>query len=87
MWLPTEDFSPIFSVSKEWRLLASSDEVWQVFYRHKFLRGNPNTMPTQQFGYMKIFQQRLADPQLGDKVEVAWRGKFRLEAMDVYQGR
>ena len=35
---------------------------------------------------MTSFRQRLADPQIGDKVEVAWKGKFRLEAMDVYQG-
>ena len=32
------------------------------------------------------FQRRLRDPQLGDKVEVAWRGKFRLEALEVYHG-
>ena len=53
---------------------------------YKFLRHNPDTMPVQQENYLKSFRSRLASPQLGDKVEVAWRGKFRLEALDVYQG-
>lgn len=25
-------------------------------------------------------------PQVGDKVEVAWKGKFRLESLEVYNG-
>jgi len=29
---------------------------------------------------------RLQRPWTGDKVEVAWKGKFRLEALDIYQG-
>ena len=33
------------------------------------------------------FQERLFDPFVGDKVEVAWKGRFRLEASDVYQGQ
>jgi hypothetical protein len=36
--------------------------------------------------YWILFRDRLADPQIGDNVEVAWRGKFRLESQDVYQG-
>ena len=36
--------------------------------------------------YQNAFRSRLADPHIGDKVEVAWRGKFRLEATEVYQG-
>ena len=32
------------------------------------------------------YHERLLDPHVGDKVEVAWRGKFRLEALDIYQG-
>lgn len=43
-------------------------------------------MPVEKANYLQAFRNRLADPQLGDKVEVAWRGKFRLEALDVYQG-
>ena len=85
-WLPVDDFSPVPTVCKDWKELASSDEVWQTFYRYKFLRRNPDSMPIETVGYLQAFKDRLADPQLGDKVEVAWRGKFRLEALDVYQG-
>ncbi len=35
---------------------------------------------------MNSFQLRLNDPEIGDKIEVAWKGKFRLETQDVYQG-
>lgn len=31
-------------------------------------------------------QERLLDPHIGDLVEVAWKGKFRLESLDIYQG-
>lgn len=37
-------------------------------------------------GFIDLYRQRLNDPVIGDKVEVAWRGKFRLETQDVYQG-
>lgn len=86
VWLPIDDFSPIPTVCKDWKVLAGSDEVWQTFYRYKFLRHNPDTMPLERGNYQQAFRNRLADPELGDKVEVAWRGKFRLEALDVYQG-
>jgi len=33
------------------------------------------------------FHRRLLDPWVGDKVEVSWKGRFRLEAMEVYQGQ
>ena len=85
-WLPIDEFAPVPVVCREWYELATSDQVWQVFYRYKFLRHNPGTMPTLKSEYRASFRIRLADPQIGDKVEVAWRGKFRLEAMDVYQG-
>ena len=46
------------------------------------------TLESQQQGgyYLHAFKSRLSDPHIGDKVEVAWRGKFRLEASEVYQG-
>ena len=86
LWLPIDEFAPIPAVCWEWHDLGTGDEVWQTFYRYKFLRYNPDTMPAKRSGYMASFKARLSDPQIGDKVEVAWRGKFRLEAMDVYQG-
>ena len=46
------------------------------------------TAESQRLGgyYLHTFKSRLTDPYIGDKVEVAWRGKFRLEASEVYQG-
>lgn len=85
-WIPIDDFSPIPAVCSEWNILGTSDQVWRTFYMYKFVRHNPGSMPDQQENYLKSFRSRLASPQLGDKVEVAWRGKFRLEALDVYQG-
>jgi hypothetical protein len=45
VWLPIDDFAPISSVCGDWKEVACSDEVWQTFYRYKFLRHNPDTMP------------------------------------------
>ncbi len=42
---------------------------------------------TPSMSYKSVYYRRLLDPWVGDKVEVAWKGKFRLEAMDVYQGK
>lgn len=48
VWLPIDDFAPIASVCGDWKEVACSDEVWQTFYRYKFLRHNPNTMPLEK---------------------------------------
>lgn len=32
------------------------------------------------------YRQRLRDPSAGDKVEVAWQGRFHLEGLEVYRG-
>lgn len=87
LWLPISDFSNLFSVCSEWNQLGASNEVWYFLYHQKFLLNNPLSMPVGiKNCYMPSFQQRLKDPHIGDKVEVAWRGKFRLETQDVYQG-
>ena len=36
--------------------------------------------------YKARFKARLLDPRVGDAVEVAWRGKFRLESLEIYRG-
>ena len=78
----------VFPVTcREWRVVSSGDEIWSDLYFHRFLRGNPESIPqAPRFNYKENYKNRLHDPELGDKVEVAWRGKFRLEGMDVYQG-
>lgn len=87
LWIPSDEFLSIFSVSTEFRSLSSTDIVWKNFYLYKFQRNNPNTMPAATEGYKEMYRTRLEDPEIGDKVEVSWQGKFRLEAMEVYQGR
>ncbi|CAN0450490.1 unnamed protein product, partial [Ectocarpus sp. 12 AP-2014] len=32
------------------------------------------------------YKRRLLDPHVGDEVQVAWKGKFRLESLEVYDG-
>lgn len=85
-YLLLPDFRSVLAVSREWKNVASSDEVWQVFYYHKFLRFNPGTDLAIRTGYMRNYRLRMADPQKGDRVEVSWMGKFRLESSDVYHG-
>jgi hypothetical protein len=87
LWLPINRFAPITSVCWEWCEIGCSDAIWGCFYRQKFLVNNPGAMPSPSKEEMIVsFHSRLKDPQVGDKVEVAWRGKFRLETQDVYQG-
>ena len=84
--LGLDEFSVYSSTCKEWSLLASRDEVWKRLYHQRFTKSNPTSMPRAQKGFKEQYKARMEDPELGDKVEVAWRGKFRLEARDVYQG-
>ena len=86
-WMPISKFAPIISVCRDWCDTGTSDEIWGIYYRRKFLMNNPGAMPSlAREDFITSFQMRLKDPQIGDKVEVAWKGKFRLETQDVYQG-
>jgi hypothetical protein len=84
--LGLDEFSVYCSTCKEWNKLASRDEVWRKLYTHRFIRSNPSVGPKLNYDFKDQYKTRMADPENGDKVEVAWRGKFRLEARDVYQG-
>lgn len=86
LWLPVDTLLPVFTVSWDWCETVTSNEVWTRFYHQKFLMNNPGRLPVQRASLITEFRHRLADPHVGDKVEVAWRGKFRLETQDVYQG-
>ena len=58
------------------------------FFRFKFVSRNiEGGWPVTTSGYKELFRKRHSDPEVGDRVEVAWEGKFRLEAAEVYQGR
>lgn len=86
LWLTLPDFSNIPCVSKEFLLLSSSDEIWRSFYASKFLVLNPNTIPKRTSAYKNLYHFRLLDPEIGDHIEVLWKGNFRLESTDTYQG-
>lgn len=84
--IPVEELPPLLCVSEEWYDLCTCNEAWSTFYRRKFLINNPGRFPTDEVYLLNAYRKRLFDPQVGDKIEVAWRGKFRLETSDVYQG-
>lgn len=87
LWLPANTFGNLACVCSQWNRLCLSDEVWSELYTRKFLVSNPGPLPDRGTESMyNAFHARLKDPSLGDKVEVAWKGKFRLETNDVYQG-
>lgn len=85
-YLQLSDFANVPAVCKDLKTICYSDEVWSVFYAHRFLRHNPLTQPAINYDYMRLFKERFQDPQIGDRVEVSWNGKFRLESSDVYFG-
>jgi hypothetical protein len=84
--IPVEEFSKLPLVCQQWKEIATGDIIWKMHFQRKFLATNPNSLPHVPANYWSAFRDRLADPQVGDSVEVAWRGKFRLESQDVYQG-
>lgn len=88
LWLPVSSCGHLAAVSKEWRFAAYSDEIWTLLYIKRFLTNNPGQLPrpTASLSLQAAFRARLLDPAVGDHIEVAWRGKFRLETQDVYQG-
>ena len=87
MMLPMNEFSSVAGVCKEWRTLWRDDIIWKTQYKLRFLNSNPDSMPVcPTCPFFNLYEDRLAHPYIGDQVEVSWRGKFRLEANDVYQG-
>jgi hypothetical protein len=83
------------TVCLEWKNTLSLNELWLKYFESKFIRLNPNSVPLRpsirnlQFNptfYKDEYYSRLLDPQVGDFVEVAWRGKFRLETQEIYIG-
>ena len=85
-WLPLADLGTLACVSTEWNRVACSNLVWEKLYHRRFLIKNPSFKPRMDSSVKQQYRIRLRDPEVGDRVEVSWRGKFRLEGMDVYQG-
>jgi hypothetical protein len=93
LWLPIREFGTVPGVCKEWQTMCTSDCVWKELYHYKFLRNNTVfhlnpvfPLPENGTSIQSAFRSRFFDPHIGDKVEVYWSGKFRLEGAEVYQG-
>ena len=84
LMIPTNEYCNLFTINTEWCDVCLSDETWSLLYQRKFLLNNPGPLPLKSL--VESYRKRLNDPHIGDKIEVAWRGKFRLETQDVYQG-
>ena len=74
------------SVSRATRTLADSDASWRSAYERTF--GGSKAGVTYDYGasLKESYHQRIRDPTEGDRVEVAWQGRFRLEGLEVYRG-
>lgn len=82
-WLSVENFNSLLLVNKEWLNVALNDNHWRLFYNMKF---GFTFKDMVTINYFKSYALRLKHPFLNDDVEIAWRGKFRLEGLDVYRG-
>ena len=83
-WLSIDNIQSILYVSKEWYQVARNETHWKIFYEIKFpIR---NRIEQAITSYYAAYRYRLLNPFIGDCVELAWRGKFRLEGLDVYRG-
>ena len=78
------------TVSKDWPSLSGEDALWRDHYLNRFSggtdEGDGETSADEYEDYKQEYKQRLEDPHVGDDVEVAWRGKFRLESLEIYRG-
>jgi hypothetical protein len=101
LWLPSSELFNLLTINNEWLKNITHNDLWKALYQRKFLMNNPNShlpilpSPSSSLSIhsssyyslmMNAYKSRLEDPEIGDKVEVAWKGKFRLETQDVYQG-
>lgn len=95
-FLPTTQLGSVSCVCKAWEGTLASDAVWKPLYVKRFhflppgqtVGGNTHAQTQAPLGltFKQLFRLRLLDPHIGDVVEVAWKGKFRLESLDIYQG-
>jgi hypothetical protein len=95
LFLSLAELGGIASVSQEWRALSEHNFLWRQPYLSRFGFHEPaeelsNSSSTAAAAaqplYKEFFAQRLVNPQVKDRVEVAWRGKFRLESLEIYSG-
>ncbi|CBN75917.1 conserved unknown protein [Ectocarpus siliculosus] len=82
------DLGQVCCVNKDWRNAAEEDAVWRFWWARRFREDPPPQRGRARAGHLKqLHRYRLEDPLVGDKVEVSWEGRFRLESLDVFVGR
>ena len=88
------------TICRDWLELSEEDALWRDHYLNRFTGGegdgdgdisedeveavSPKTHT--RTSCKRAYKARLEDPRVGDDVEVAWRGKFRLERLEIYRG-
>ena len=81
-FLDVTTHTTLSTVSKDWLSLSSEDALWRDHYLNRFSggsdEGDGESSCDEYEDYKQEYKSRLEDPHVGDDVEVAWRGKFRL---------
>ena len=86
-FLDVTTHTTLSTVCSDWLSLSAEDALWRDHYLNRFSgggrtgrrRANHHVMDCQGTT-SRARKSRLEDPHVGDDVEVAWRGKFRLES-------
>ncbi|CAM9397187.1 unnamed protein product [Scytosiphon promiscuus] len=87
-YLGIVDLGEVCSVSREWRKASEEDGVWRFWWLRRFREDPPPQRARAREGHLKLLHRyRFNDPLVGDKVEVSWEGRFRLESLDVFVGK
>ncbi|KAJ8598866.1 hypothetical protein CTAYLR_010464 [Chrysophaeum taylorii] len=74
------------SASRGARRIADSDATWRSPYDRHFGTSKAGIRYDYGASLKESYHQRIRDPTCGDRVEVAWQGRFRLEGLEVYRG-
>ncbi|CAM9136043.1 unnamed protein product [Ascophyllum nodosum] len=89
LWLNMHELGVSAAVCSTWRDAAEEDGVWRFWWSRRFCEDPPRSRGREGYGQLKRLHSRYRfdDPQVGDKIEVSWEGRFRLESLDVFVGR
>ena len=89
-FLDVTTHTTLSTVSKDWLSLSSEDALWRDHYLNRFSggsdEGDGESSCDEYEDYKQEYKSRLEDPHVGDDVEVAWRGKFRLGGLEICRG-
>jgi hypothetical protein len=85
MYLSVREIKPLFEVTREWGRYLNSDQIWGQLYTRKF-KNMPQLPPDDRDDIKSEYKKRLLNPFVGDTIEVCWKGRFRLDGMQMYSG-